>query len=276
MKRTLYLLIIILIKPAFLFSQGFYVKASSSYGISTTNQKMPQYFSYEVYLPSYSGNNNPIIYNLDENNFSIASGVNFEGAVGYSFNSFVSFELRFSTFSNTKKEFGFSPFLNNSHAKTLWNIKNYSVLPTILFGQSIGKSTIKIFVYSGLGISKLNVRASIEQSYFKYKFYSKDIFSWGYGLEYSYSISKKFGLFTTLGINNTSYTPYKARLTSYAPSSLRLSTSGTEINYVDNITKLPLTYNGAPYPNKPDTRLKQTIKLNSICWGIGIKYTFKK
>jgi len=271
MKRTCYLLILILIKFTHLFSQGVYFKASSNYNISISKQQMPEYFTFQIYVPygaSISGD-----VNLSVEEFSIASGLNLQGAAGYSFKDFISFELKFSTFSNSEKKFKASKeHVFAFSGETEWNLCGYSLLPTVLFGQTFNKSTVNIFVYSGFGLSKLNIKALLNEDFREYKFDRSYTFSWGYGLEYSYSISKNFSLFTNIGINNTSYTPRKAKLTSSSYSMEYLTTSQKEIEYLDEINNLELGYNS----NSPEIRLRETLKLNSFYWGIGIKYTLIK
>lgn len=276
MKKLFILPLFFTIITPIIYCQEVYFKASSNYNISTSNQQMPEYFTYQINLPLVYGMSGYKI-NLNVNKFSVASGLNIQGAVGYSFNDLLSFELKFSTFSNSKKEFYASPKLKYAaNGKTEWDLGHYSLLPTFLFGQSFNKSTVNVFVYSGFGFSKLNIRASLIEDFREYEFNSSYIFYWGYGLEYSYSISKNFSLFTNIGINNTNYKPVKAQLISSSYSMEYLTTSQKEIQYVDEITNLELGYNGSTDSNSPEIRLKETLKLNSIYLGVGIKYTLKK
>lgn len=276
MKRVNFLLIVLLINSSILFSQGIYFKANSNYNFSTSTQQMPEYFAYQINLPAGYGMSGYNI-NLSVNDFSVASGLNFQGSAGYSFNDFLSFELKFSTFSNSKKEFKASPeYEYAANGKTEWDLHNYSLLPTFLFGHTFNKSTVNVFVYSGFGLSKLNIKASLNEDFREYEFDNSYTFSWGYGMEYNYSISKNFSLFTNIGINNTNYKPEKAELISSSYSMEYLTTSQKEIKYVNKITNLELGYNGSSVSDSPEIRLKETLKLNSIFWGIGIKYTLKK
>jgi hypothetical protein len=278
MKRTRFLLIVLLINSTLLFSQGIYFKASSNYNFKTITQQMPEYFSYKITVPSYFGWGNTYSYNINfsVNEFSVSSGRNLQGAVGYSFNDFLSFEIKFSTFGNSKKEFEASPKPYGPNGKTEWNLHSYSLLPTILFGQTFNKSTINIFVYSGFGFSKLNIKASLDENFREYKLDENNTFSWGYGLDYAYTISKHFSLFTNIGINNTNIEPKKAKLISSSSSMEYMTVSQKEIQYVNEITNLELGYYGSSDPNSPEIRFKETLKLNSVYWGIGIKYTLKK
>lgn len=275
MKRINYFLIILIVKSAVLHSQGVYFKTSVDYNIAASSQQMPQYFSYKINYGMGPGSYN---INLNVNDFSVAAGVDFQGAVGYSVNDFLSFELKFSTFSNSEQEFDAYPASEYVlNGKTVWDLHHYDLLPTILFGKTFNRSKINVFLYSGLGISQLNIQASVNDNFCEYKFGTSDVFSWGYGLEYSYSISNGFSLFTSIGINNTNYKPEKARLISSSSSMEYLTTSQKEIKYVDEITNLNLSYyGGTGDPQKPETRLSETLRLNSIYFGFGLKYAFKK
>jgi hypothetical protein len=276
MKKLILLPLFLAIIGPDIFCQGIYFKASSNSNISISKQQMPEYFTYTINVPTGIGMSGYNI-NLNVKEFSIASGLNFQGTTGYSFNDFLSFELKFSIFSNSKKEFEASPQLKYaSNGNTEWDFLNYSFLPTFLFGQTFNKSAINIFVYSGLGFSKLNIKASLATDFREYEFNRSYTFSWGYGLEYSYSISKNFSLFSNIGINNSNYKPAKAELISSSNSMEHMTISQKEIRYVNEITNLKLGYNGTTDTQSPEIRLKETSKLNSFFLGIGIKYTLKK
>ncbi|NJN28637.1 MAG: porin family protein [Cyclobacteriaceae bacterium] len=274
MKRRIFLLIGLIINSTLLFSQGIYFKAASNYNFSISTQQMPEYFSYLILVPGTDGLRELKI-NLIDDEFSIASGLNFQGSVGYSLNDYISVELRFSTFGNAKKVFEASPALEyTNNGTTEWNYKNYSLLPTILFGQAFNKSAVNIFVNSGIGISTLNIKASSEISFREYEFERCYTFFWGYGLEYDYFLSENFMLFTNIGITNTNYKAEKAKL-KYSSSEF-IPNRQDEIRYVDEITNLKLNHHNATDPDQPELRLKETLKLNSAFLGIGIKYALKK
>lgn len=276
MKHAKYLIIVLFIKSTPLFGQGFYLKASSNYNISSSKQRMPDYFTYRV---GYWGGSQ--ILDFIVNDFSIASGSDLQGTAGYSFNDFLSLELKLSAFRNSKKEFKVSP---DEILRTNWDLRNFSLLPTILLGKTFNKSTINIFICTGLGYSKLNLRASLHGeglsnlNFREYEFDRSYTFSWGYGLEYTFSISNKLSIFSNIGINNTYYIPEKAHLISTGIPMQYLTTSEKEIQFVNNITNLDVLsyYYYSSDPNKPDIKLKETLKLNSIYLGFGIKYTLKK
>jgi len=245
-------------------SQELYVKAASFHNFSTNTQPMPEYFTFQAYLGSMEYD-----IGLSVNDFSIATGLNLQGSVGYSFNDFLSLELKFSTFSNSKKEF---PSFYAENRKTEWDYHNYCLLPTILFGQTFKKSTVSVFVYSGFGIDKLNIIASYNSIYSEYELTSNYNFSWGYGLEYNLSLLKNLSLFANIGINNTNYKPTKAKLISSSYSMEYMETNQKEIEYVDEIINL----NSYSDRHSPEIRLREKLGLNSVYSGIGIKYSFFK
>jgi hypothetical protein len=281
MKNKFYVILVALIlQSTFLHSQKIYFKVGGNYHISSTTQKMPEYFDYTVNIRP-SGGISTLPVNLQVDEFSVASGISFQGGIGYSLNDFLSTELRFSTFSNTKKEFKASPELQTMpNGITNWELRQYNLFPTILFGKSFGRSAINIFVYAGFGLSKLTIKVSQTITNFddfrKYEFSNSSSFSWGYGIEYSYSLGKKMSLFTNIGINSTYYKPVKAQLESSSAPIAYFTTSQKEIKYVDEIENLELDYNGKNKSDIPETRLKETLKLSSIYLGVGIKYTLKK
>jgi len=279
MKNKFYLILVVLIlQSTLLYSQKIYFKVASNYHFSTTTQKMPEYFDYTV-----SSRMGILPVNIDVGKFSAASGISFQGCIGHSFSDLLSVELRYSTFSNTKKEFNASPEQQNSaNGITNWELRQYNLFPTILFGKSFNKTSVNIFIYSGVGLSKLNINVkvlptnSIADNYSKYEFSSNNSFSWGYGLEYSYSLGEKMSLFANIGVNSSYYKPVKAQLESSSTPLEYLTTSQKEINYVDEIKNVELNNNGSNKPDIPEIRLNETLKLSSIYLGIGIKYTLKK
>jgi len=210
--------------------------------------------------------------NLNVNEFSIASGLNLQVAAGYSLNDFVSFELRLSAFTNSRKEFEALPTFN-AIGKTDWDMKTLSLLPTVLLGHSFNRASVHIFVFSGAGVAKLNMITSYIDDKREFAFESQAAFSWGYGLEFSYMISGNYSLFTSIGFNNFYYRPDKAHMTSsYYPSEY-LAAYQKEIEYVDQIIDLQVGPGSMPIQSSPDIRLRETLRSNSVALGIGIKYT---
>jgi hypothetical protein len=272
------ILVALILQTTFLYSQKIYFKVASNYHFSTNTQKMPEYFDYTV-----SSRIGILPVNIDVEEFSVASGISFQGCIGYSFSDLLSVELKYSTFSNTKKEFNASPEQQlMPNGITNWKLRQYNLLPTILFGKSFNKSSVNIFIYSGFGLSKLNINVKalqsnvIDDNYRKYEFSSSNSFSWGYGVEYSYSFWEKMSLYANIGINSSYYKPVKAQLESASIPVEYFTTSQKEIKYVDEIENVELNNNGSNKPDIPEIRLNETLKLSSIYLGIGIKYTLKK
>lgn len=271
MRKLLILLLLLTATSASVYCQGIYFKVLPGYNISVCSQKMPDYLVHQVEVATGSGFQRFNI-NLNVNEFSIASGLNLQAAAGYPLNDFISFELRFSAFTNSRKEFEASPPLGID-GKTEWDMKSYSLLPTVLLGRSYNNTSLHIYAWSGVGTAKLNVITSVNEDYREFEFDRKATFSWGYGLEYSYAISGNISLFANIGIYNSYYSPDKAHMiASFFPPEY-LGTYQKEIEYVDEITQLQLGPGGMPVYSSPDIRLKETLRSNSLSGGIGIKYT---
>lgn len=271
MKKTLILLLLLAFTDASVYCQRFYFKVSPGYNISICNQKMPEYLTHQVRIATGSGSQ-AFNVNLAVNEFSVASGLNLQAAAGYSLNDFISFELRFSSFTNSRKKFAASiPRLIDG--KTEWDMQTLSLLPTVLLGQSFNKASVNIFAWSGIGVAGLNITTSCNEDYHEFEFDRQGTFSWGYGLEFSYAISENFSLYTSIGINNSYYRPDKAHMISsyYPPEAL--DAYQKEIVYVDEITGLQVGMDGVPIYSDHDTRLRETLRSNSLSGGIGIKFT---
>jgi hypothetical protein len=268
------LLLLLSIADASVYCQGIYFKVAPGYNFAVSTQQMPDYLSHQVILPSGSGFSRYNI-NLNVYEFSIASGLNLQAAAGYPVNDFISFELRISAFTNSRKKFEASPPLGII-GTTEWDMKRLSLSPTILFGQSFGKATFRVFAWSGIGTADLNIITSINDDYHEFEFNKRATFSWGYGLEFSYDFSEHFSIFTNAGIDNSYYRPSRAYMVSsyYPPETL--DTYQTVVVYVDEITDLEMWWGSMPVTTEPDFRLKETLISNSLSTFVGIKYTMGK
>lgn len=273
-RKLLIPLLFLTVADVSVYCQKIYFKILPGYNFSVCSQKMPEYLVHQIEMATGYGWSRYNI-NLNVNEFSIASGLNLQAAAGYPFNDFISVELRFSAITNSRKEFEASSLLG-LHGKTEWDMKSYSLLPTLLLGQSYNKTSVHIFAWSGVGTAKLNLITSIGEDYREYEFDRQATFSWGYGLEFSYAISGNVSLLANIGINNSYYRPGKAHMVAsfYAPESF--SFYQKEIEYVDEITHLQLGPGGMPVYSSADIRLKETLRSNSLSGGIGIKYTLGK
>ena len=275
MNKIIVLTLLFVIQLNHCNSQSIYLKASGGFNIPANTQQSPEYFSFRLYFP------NDVMYkvNLSNSGFSIAEGINFHGAVGYNLNKLLSLELGICYSANTKKEFEASPKLEYAlNGKTNWDYKSYSLIPSILIGQSFNNSAISINIFSGIGFSNLKVKASIEDYYNNYSFDKAISFSYGYGIEYLYRLTAKIQIYISAGLNNMFYTPRHAELVS-SSDPLNISTVyQREIDYVTEIKDLRLGnyYGDQQYLENPEVRLQETLKLNCIYSGIGIKYTLLK
>lgn len=261
----------LLVFSSSLFGKELYVKASTSFNVSTNNQTMPQYFIFRNVMPNAYGGSIGFV----STDFNLASGFSYQGTIGYAINDIISFELGVSSFTNINKEYSVEPSVLND-TKSLWNFHQLSFLPIVLFGKNIGKSRVNIFANGGIGISSINIRASIRDFLFKeYDFEKSTSFSWGYGIEYTYSISGHFSVFSQLGINNSYTTPKSAKLVDSYEDMDHLSTYNNVIVYVDEIKNLEVDSRGNSAYDQPEMRLSETLQLNSIYLGVGIKYLIK-
>jgi len=278
-KKTCVLAAIIILQLSCSYGQSFYFKAGGAFHLPIITQESPDLFSLRVYYRT--GNfNNWIVVNQKNNEFSLAKGVSFNGTVGRSLNNHVSLELGLSYFTNTKKEFEADPqYPYTPNGTNTWRFKNYALHPTIVIGQTMNRSTINANFNVGIGFSSLQANASFDNSFCEYSFSKSFSYGYGYGIEYVYQASSTLQWYIQAGINNTYYSPTHAELTS--PSIYILSVSHREIDYVKEIKDLPLNDNSDPSQiftdtNKPEVRPKETLKLNSVFLGIGIKFTLSK
>lgn len=274
------LVILLSIYTSVCVGQSFYIKTGGSYTIPISKQSTPDYFSFVHALPGNGSffTTSDLIYsgyhNIITSDFSLASGVNLQGTVGYDVNDLISIELAASYFTNLKREFTGAGVVVPA-GKTDWNYKNYSLQPGIQIGQTFNKSRISINLFTGIGISDLSVEASAGSTFSKYAFKKSISYTYGYGLEYQFKPSARMQFYMSAGITNTFYTPRQANLVSSSLSMTSFTTSEKQVDYVKEISDAPV-YDGKQLSDRPEQRLRETLKLNAIYVGIGLKYALKK
>lgn len=261
-------------------SQSFYIKTGGSYTIPISKQITPDFFSFLHGLPNNGSffSNSDLIYsgyhNIRVSDFSLANGINLQGTAGYVINDFISIELGASYFANVKREFTAQGNVIPG-GQTDWNYKNYTLQPGVQIGETFNKSRVSINLFAGVGISDLQVEASAGSMFSKYAFKKSFSYTYGYGLEYQFKPSSHVQFYMNAGITNTLYTPRQVNLIASSAPMTSFTASEKQINYVKEITNLQV-YGSTQLTNMPEQRLRETLKLNSVYVGIGLKYTLKK
>lgn len=267
---------LVLLQNGLASGQSLYMKAGGQYNVPVSKDPLPEYFSFNI-----SGYLINVNVNFDNPDFSVAEGANAMWTFGYSFNDFLSLELGASYFSNTKKEFIASPAnKNGANGKTNWDYKNYNLLPAIVFSRAFNKSALDFKLYTGIGLSDLDVKATYDNLYYKNYTFNKSIsYSYGYGMEYLYNLSPTIQLYANAGINNTFYSPKHAKMVASSGNFKSTSVFYNEIDYVKDISNISGYYYNSHFitdTDKPEIRTRETLKANSFYFGIGIKYTLIK
>ena len=273
MNRLLLIILLLLIRGGLTLSQGLYFKLFPGYNFSVSAQQMPDYLTHQVMIPTGTGFGRQNV-NLNDPEFSVASGVNLSAAAGYEVNDFLSVELRLSGFANTRKQFE-AAGRDLMNGETEWDFRSLSVMPAIVFGKTVNKTSLNIYAFSGIGAADLRVTTIIEGDRRRFEFDRAPLFSWGFGLEFCYALSRKLSLFAEAGITSSYYyKPDRAHLVSSTLIPAEdFMTYQKEFVYRDEITNISTDPYGMPDPNSPDTRLRETLRSNSLAAGIGIKIT---
>jgi hypothetical protein len=262
--KKVFLLLVMVIQINLINGQSIYLKSTGAFGIPVSKQTIPEYFTFRVFLPGTSGLSFGVMRQGDAK-FSIAEGIRFDEAIGYNLNKLISFELGISYYTNTKREFVTFP----SNGLTNWHFKNVSLMPKIIIGKSINdNSRVNFMLSSGVGVSNVNVTASIPDYFSKYSFNNTICYSYGYGVEYLHNLSQKIQLTVNAGLNHLFYTPKHAELVSSTVNLQYLAIIYKQIDYLDKID----TYNNNA--EQPETRPQETLKANNLYLGVGVKYTF--
>jgi len=185
-------------------------------------------------------------------------------------------ELVFSGFANTRKHFeaANTGFING---ESEWDFRSLSVMPAIVFGKTVNKTSLNIYAFSGIGTADLEVTTIFNDDRRTIEFDRAPLFSWGFGLEFCYAVSGKLSLFADAGITSSYYRPERAHLVSSTTfPAENLLTYQKEFVYLDEIINIGMDPFGRPDPNSPDTRLRETLRSNSLAAGLGIKLTLWK
>jgi hypothetical protein len=268
LHKTPGIFVFLMLQLSLCTGQSVYFKTGGTYQVPVNRQNQPVYFSISSYFPG----GGEIYINTMNTDFSIAKGFSFQEIVGYNINYFLSVELNISYFSNAEKDFDAYPKpVYSINGSTNWNYKNIGLTPAIAIGHTFHKSTLKINVFSGIGFSSLEVKASLNNYFDKYTFDKSISYSYGYGLEYLFRISGLFQVYANIGLNNLIYTPKHSELTESTARDLEyMPVYQKEIDYVKEIK------NYKSVNTEPEKRIQEALKLNSLYFGMGIKFTIAK
>lgn len=266
MKKIIFLVTLLFIVKL-LQAQELYLKPILRYNLSISTQAAPQYFTLpNLYLPISSS--------IKE--FSLSSGFKYGGTLGYRFNESIGLELDLEYF-NPDRTIEADKVRSAFIGTTNWNFKSFNTIPSFIFSKNFNKSVLTGKIGVLIGVSRLVNSIYIENSIERYnKTYllSKEL-SLGYllGLEYNYFVKPNFAFFFEFGEEHYSYSPSSASLTEnfvYKSKITNNSISVEKIEYRDKIEGYIAD------PNKPEVRIKETINMNSIYFGIGFKLIMSK
>jgi hypothetical protein len=259
----LFLVLIMLIQIDLINGQSIYFKSTGAFEVPISQQTIPDYFTFQIYTPSTAGGSLNAIQKYDAK-FSLGKGINIEEALGYNLNNLISFEIGISYYTNIKRKF--ITYLGNG--LTNWHYQNVCLMPEIIIGKNVSeKSRVNFLLSPGFGISNVKVTASMSDYFTTYSFKSGISYSLGYGFEYLHKLFSKIQLSINAGLNHLFYTPKYAEAVSSTVNPEYLPIYYKQIDYVKKIV------NDDKWFEKPGKRLQETLKVNSIYLGVGVKYT---
>jgi hypothetical protein len=203
-------------------------------------------------------------------NFTLASGIKYGIAMGYTFKKNFGFEIGMDYF-NVNKWFN----IYDKKTKNDWHYQSINIYPLFTFAVENKKSTFIGKAGAIIGVAKMNKsfiyidENKNEDVWYIGDFDTKLNLGYTVGWEYNYRILKYLSLSAEMGIECYKYTPNKA--TVQRPE---LNYYNQKIEYVKNYTGKysPSYYYDDDYYPKKDLRFQESILFNSIYFGIGIKY----
>jgi hypothetical protein len=260
-----------------------YFKPYVRYHLPLITQNAPIYFN-RLYFPQDEMRSFTIP--SDIAHFSLSQGFKYGATFGYTFNDVLGVELSGDYFSTNKT---FSSSTSSMNSSLDWKLNSWNIIPSFTFSKKYGKSSViaKIGVVVGTTGLEKSVRTN-ETPLLSYRFDRNISLGYAISFEYNFMLSDKLALAAECGIENSSYTPTKAELTDYYTKDLPLDVyplSLRTIKYENTVrgqgmdfynSYLPTIYS-TDQQNEPQTRIKETLKMNSLYFGISIKYyIFKK
>lgn len=271
-------IILIVLLPLSITTYGIeiYFKPYVRYQIPFLTQDAPIYFNIPIYSPGDLRLSNPISSEIE--NFSLAKGFKYGGTLGYAFNDVLGLELSGDYFTTNKTFVSYNSYQNGI---INWNLNTFNISPVFTFSKNYNKSIVigKIGLIAGITNLDKSIRTD-ETTPLSYKFDKNIDLGYSISLEYNYKLSKKFAVVAECGMENTYFTPKKAELTKYFNTDLPLdfySPYVKTILYKNDITNQQTSeyYGGTiilPDQNAPQIRIKETLMMNSIFFGISLKY----
>jgi hypothetical protein len=273
MRKSFYLALIILFVPCLLYAQGFYFKPEIRYHSQLTTQKSPMYFNAVEWTPWGTYYISPV-----EEKFSLANGFSFGGIVGYNLNESFSLETGINYFRNNQTINHDGPDLY-----TKWLYNSINTTHSVVLIMPFKRSALSARVGGIIGLTSLDKTIGLYNWERTYVLRGNVSFGYVFGIDYDYSFNARLSLSTGIGVDNIFYTPAKGKLTQdgYPDSSIdNVPAYARDINYVRKLDNQRAGYVGnyGVYVldhDKPSVRLTETLRFNSIFFGIGLKYKFK-
>ncbi|MDD4968934.1 MAG: outer membrane beta-barrel protein [Paludibacter sp.] len=269
-------LILLFMYSISIYGKELYFKPYIRYHLPLFAQNAPNYFNID--LPINQSGYRTLSYPIE--NFSLAEGFKYGGTIGYAFDDVIGMELSSDYFSTDKT------FMNGI---INWKLNAWNIIPTFTFSMKYIKSSVigKVGFITGITEQEKSIKPVWSTSSVSYKFNKNISVGYTISIEYNYKLSDKLAFAAECGIENTFYTPTKAELTNYFNPNYPIdyySTYIRTIKYVSNIRNQQTygQYDGSstiylPDQNSAQTRIKETLIMNSLFLGISLKYNiFKK
>lgn len=275
-------LIILFLCSILVYGEEIYFKPYIRYHLPLITQNAPVYFNLPTYVPNALILINPIPSDID--NFSLAQGFKYGGTLGYTFNDILGVELSSDYFSTDKTFTSNTSYMNGI---LNWKLNSLNFIPTFTFSRKYFNSSVtgKIGLITGITGLEKSIR-TVSTTPLSYRFDKNISIGYTISIEYNYKLTDKLALAAECGIENTYYTPTKAELTGYFNQVYPIDSYSTyirTINYENNIRNQPTYFYGygsseinLPDQNSPQTRIKETLIMNSLFLGISLKYYISK
>lgn len=270
------------------FSQSFYLKLQSGYGIGTSSQNVTGY--------NYTSTGTSSTITQTSKSYSFGKGLYFGGTFGYVISPNIDLNLDLQYLSGLATSYSNSDTYSSSAApeKHDYELSGHAfmLIPSILLKADIGflKSYIKAgpifsiagvtnksdsyaFLPSALDPDLRNSKMHLTVS--EYKYDGGMAFGFNAAVGFSKEISGNTELFFEVNSKSISYAPVKGEMTKYTIDGYdnlpKLSVFDKQIEFsetgVDN-------YSAPKDQNKPAQKLKSDLPFSSLIFSLGISFKF--
>jgi hypothetical protein len=276
-----------------LFSQNFYVSASSGYAFPVNGESDILYNQSTIDYDNYQTNEHYYTQELEALNVSFGKGYTFGISGGYMFNSYLGVDLGFSYLTNGRmygEQKNHNTYIDNTGKTTITDNSYvsttrsdfYRIVPSLVLTPGFEKFNpyLKVGVIMGFGTLTMEHRGYDfwqQADIYRLTEYSGGV-SIGLNTQFgvSYELTDKWAIYAEGTFSGMSYSPQKLEVLAYVVNDV------DQLPNMDRAEKETIFEKTTSYdsrdntydPDSPRTFLAINMPMSSLGFNIGVKYNF--